>query len=268
MSDSPRHHLHGLEHATAEAAKAVDPVCGMRVDPETSAQRAEHAGRTYHFCSATCRTKFQADPEKYTAAQEATPGPPPAPGAIYTCPMHPQIRQVGPGACPICGMAMEPITVTADAGPSPELADMTRRFSIALALTAPVFVLEMSGHLGGAMMLVSHQTSNWIQFALATPVVLWAGWPFFDRAWTSIRDSNVSTFITCIILYWIGSVVGEPKMQGFALTLGIGVALSMFSAITITKNFMRFLVGTNLENNLPLFGVPKLEQTSNAKEPR
>ena len=129
---------------------------------------------------------------------------------IYTCPMHPQIRQNGPGACPICGMALEPATVTADAGPNPELADMTRRFWVALVLAAPVFILEMGGHLGGAMtMLVPHQTSNWIQFALATPVVLWAGSPFFVRGWASLvhRSLNMFTLIAMGVgVGWLYSV--------------------------------------------------------------
>ena len=130
---------------------------------------------------------------------------------IYTCPMHPQIRQTSPGACPICGMALEPVTVTADAGPNPELADMTRRFWVALVLAVPVFVLEMGGHLGGAMtILVPHRVSNWVQFALATPVVLWAGWPFFQRGWASLvhRSLNMFTLIAMGVgVAWLYSVV-------------------------------------------------------------
>jgi Cu+-exporting ATPase len=114
-------------------------------------------------------------------------------GTIYTCPMHPQIRQVGPGNCPICGMALEPDVATAETAPSAELADMRRRFWIALALTVPVFVLEMGGHLAG-LHIVSPQVSNWIQLALATPVVWWGGWPFFVRAWTSLRTRNLNMF--------------------------------------------------------------------------
>jgi Cu+-exporting ATPase len=131
-------------------------------------------------------------------------------GAIYTCPMHPEIRQDGPGVCPICGMALEPVTASAQDGPSPELVDMTRRFWLALALAAPVFVLEMGGHLTGLMMLMDRQVSNWIQFALATPVVLWAGWPFFVRGWTSLvtRRLNMFTLIaTGVGVAWTYSVV-------------------------------------------------------------
>ena len=114
--------------------------------------------------------------------------------AIYTCPMHTQIRQVAPGNCPICGMTLEPEVVTRDAAPNAELADMTRRFWVALALAVPVFVLEMSSHIPSLGHLVDHRTSGWLQFALATPVVLWAGWPFFERAWQSLLTRNLNMF--------------------------------------------------------------------------
>src|SRR5512145_2019137 len=124
-----------------------DPVCGMTVDPHKTSHRAGYGGRTHYFCSAGCREKFAADPARYLAPAEAK-APPPAPaGTIYTCPMHPQIRQVGPGSCPICGMALEPELVSAEAAPNPELADMTRRFWIGLVLALPVLALEMGGHL-------------------------------------------------------------------------------------------------------------------------
>jgi Cu+-exporting ATPase len=192
MDDSHAHHTHGS--LGGDAATVIDPVCGMTVDPLKTAHHAEHAGRPYHFCSAGCRTKFQAGPDKYLAPKTPAPDPTVSPGAIYTCPMHPEIRQVGPGSCPICGMALEPETVTADSGPNPELADMSRRFWIGLVLATPVLALEMGGHLSGLMMLVSRHTSNWIQFALATPVVLWAGWPFFQRGWTSLMTRRLNMF--------------------------------------------------------------------------
>jgi len=135
----------------------------------------------------------------------------PAPPAIYTCPMHPEVRKDGPGACPICGMALEPAAITADPGHNPELADMTRRFWIGLVLAVPVFVLEMGGNLPGVMRFISSTTSDWIQFALATPVVLWAGWPFFERGWTSIvsRRLNMFTLIAMGVgVAWTYSVVG------------------------------------------------------------
>ncbi len=115
-------------------------------------------------------------------------------GVIYTCPMHSQIRQVGPGACPICGMTLEPLVSTAESEPSAELADMTRRFWIGLALTIPVFVLEMGGHFLDLHRFIPPQTSNWLQFALASPVVLWAGWPFFARAGRSLVTRNLNMF--------------------------------------------------------------------------
>jgi len=195
----------GARQAASAAAQGLaavaDPVCGMTVDPATSKHRFDHAGTAYHFCSAGCRSKFEADPAKYLAPQPAAAQPQPAaapakPGAIYTCPMHPQIRQAGPGSCPICGMALEPVEVTADAGPNHELADMTRRFWVGLALALPVFVLEMGSHIPalGLDRLVPMQASIWIQLVLSTPVVLWAGWPFFQRAWASLVSRNLNMF--------------------------------------------------------------------------
>ncbi len=188
------HHSHHQAAPSGSHVDTVDPVCGMAVDPDTSRHHARHDGRAFHFCSPRCLAKFQADPGRYVAAQ-GSPAPAKEPsGTVYTCPMHPQIRQAGPGACPICGMALEPVTATAEPQPNAELADMSRRFWIALALTAPVFALEMGGHLTGLMMLVSRQSSNWIQFALATPVVLWAGWPFFQRGWASLVSRRLNMF--------------------------------------------------------------------------
>jgi Cu+-exporting ATPase len=172
---------------------AADPVCGMTVDPRTTPHRAEHQGHTYYFCSAGCRGKFAADPGKYLGDKTQAAAPVPE-GTIYTCPMHPQIRQAGPGSCPICGMALEPELPSAEAGPNPELLDMSRRFWIGLVLSLPVVVLEMGGHLMGAHAWVGHTLSNWIQFAFASPVVLWAGWPFFVRGWQSLRTRNLNMF--------------------------------------------------------------------------
>ncbi|MGH6869402.1 MAG: YHS domain-containing protein, partial [Methylocella sp.] len=172
---------------------AKDPVCGMDVDRRSAKHSAEYVGHAYYFCSQGCKTKFVADPVSYICDQ---PKPPALvqEGTIYTCPMHPEIRQTGPGHCPICGMALEPDVASADTGPNPELAGMTRRFWIALALSLPVVVLEMGGHLFNLHMLISRMTSNWIQFALATPVVLWAGWPFFERGARSLATRNLNMF--------------------------------------------------------------------------
>ena len=214
------HHSHGHvhDHAHDHAAlarddthKVKDPVCGMMVDPHTTAHKAEHGGRPYYFCSAGCRAKFMAEPDRYldpaTAAATAEPVPE---GTIYTCPMHPEIRQVGPGSCPICGMALEPVLVSLEAGPNEELIDMRRRFWIGLALTIPMVVLEMGGHFLGLSHYISQLTSNWLQLILATPVVLWAGWPFFQRGWQSLVNRSLNMF-TLIAMgtgtAWIYSVV-------------------------------------------------------------
>jgi Cu+-exporting ATPase len=171
-----------------------DPVCGMAVDPATARFQADHGGATHYFCSAGCRSKFLASPAAYTR-QVVAPKPAPA-GAIYTCPMHPQIRQAGPGSCPICGMALEPVTAAVETGPNPELIDMSRRFWIALVLTVPVFVLEMASHVPALNVerIISPGTSTWMQFVLSTPVVLWAGWPFFARGWASLRNRSLNMF--------------------------------------------------------------------------
>ena len=183
-------HDHHAHHP--DATTVIDPVCGMSVDPATSKHRFDHQGHTFHFCSAGCRTKFSADPVKYLEKREPPPEMPA--GTIYTCPMHPEIRQEGPGTCPICGMALEPDVISLDDAPNPELADMTKRFWIGAVLAAPVVVLEMGGHLVGGHGLVDPVLSNWIQFVLATPVVLWAGWPFFVRGWQSVRTRNLNMF--------------------------------------------------------------------------
>ncbi|KMO38820.1 haloacid dehalogenase [Methylobacterium aquaticum] len=183
----------------------------MTVDPHTAKHRAQHNGRPYYFCSAGCQAKFTADPARYLDPASATAKAEPVPaGTIYTCPMHPEVRQVGPGSCPICGMALEPLLVSADIGPSAELVDMTRRFWIGLALTLPVFALEMGGHLTGLVDRLGQQNSNWLQLVLATPVVLWAGWPFFERGWASVKSRNLNMFTLIALgtgVAWLYSVV-------------------------------------------------------------
>ena len=180
-------------HADA-GTRVIDPVCGMKVDPATSKHRHTHDGQLFHFCGAGCRTKFAADPDAYLKPKAA---PAPArPGAVYTCPMHPDVRQEGPGSCPICGMALEPLEISAEAPPNHELTDMSRRFWVGLALTTPLFLLEMGGHIPrlGLHAAVPPAASNWIQFILATPVVLWAGWPFFQRGWASLLSRHLNMF--------------------------------------------------------------------------
>jgi Cu+-exporting ATPase len=163
----------------------------MTVDPHTAKHRADYKGHPYYFCAASCRAKFVANPVKYLGDRVPEPV---IEGAIYTCPMHPEIRQQGPGACPICGMALEPEMPSADTGPNPELVDFTYRFWIGLVLTLPVFALEMGAHIVGAHNWVEPTLSNDIQFAFATPVVLWAGWPFFVRGWQSLVTRNLNMF--------------------------------------------------------------------------
>ena len=213
----PARHSHDGGEGSDARGTAKDPVCGMSVDPGTSKLKADHAGATYYFCSGGCREKFVANPAKYLGPKPAKPAEA-APGAMYTCPMHPQIRQLGPGSCPICGMALEPEIPTAETGPNPELVDMKRRFWIGLALAVPVFVLEMAGHLTNLHMLLPDRVSNWIQFVLATPVVLWAGWPFFERGWASLRTRNLNMFTLIAMgtgVAWVYSVIATLAPGAF-----------------------------------------------------
>jgi Cu+-exporting ATPase len=170
---------------------AIDPVCGMRVERATAKHRFSYKGHEYFFCGPRCRARFEAEPEKFLQPkQQEVPAPA---DAIYTCPMHPEVRQMGPGSCPICGMALEPEQVSLEDAPNPELIDMSRRFWIALVLSLPVFATEMGSHFG-VMQLVPPAWSNWISFALSTPVVLWAGAPFFARGWASFVTRNLNMF--------------------------------------------------------------------------
>jgi Cu+-exporting ATPase len=219
MSADLQHHRHG---APGEGG-VIDPVCGMTVDPHTAKHRAEYHGHPYYFCSAGCKTKFSADPQKYLPKSRKL-AEPVAEGAIYTCPMHPQIRQIGPGSCPICGMALEPEMVTAGGGPNPELADMTRRFWIGLALALPVTVIEMGGHLAGPHNWVDPTLSSYIQFAFATPVVLWAGWPFFVRGYQSLLTRNLNMFTL------IGMGTGVAYAYSVVTTFAPGIFPAAFRA--------------------------------------
>ena len=262
MSTHPHNHASGHACCAAKASDGAavvkDPVCGMSVDPTTTAHRASHDGQDYFFCSVGCRTKFVGDPARYLNPRvEAEPA---IPGAIYTCPMHPEIRQEGPGSCPICGMALEPETVTAEALPNHELIDFTRRFWVGLALTLPVFALEMGGHLTNLHMFIPGQMSNWIQFALATPVVLWCGWPFFERGWTSLRTRRLNMFTLIAMgvgVAWIYSVVAvvAPTLFPPAFLKADGSAPVYFEAAAVITVLV--LVGQILE-------LRAREQTSGA----
>jgi Cu+-exporting ATPase len=210
------HHRGGAKDPVAEDPNvAVDPVCGMNVNRDTAKHRLDYRGQEYFFCSARCRERFEAEPAKFLKPK--APEPPAPAGAIYTCPMHPEVRQAGPGSCPICGMALEPEQVSLDDAPDPELIDMTRRFWIALVLTFPVFAIEMGGHLG-LMQLVPPMWSNWISFALSTPVVLWAGAPFFVRGWNSLLTRHLNMFTLIAMgtgVAFLYSVVGTLAQQWF-----------------------------------------------------
>src|SRR3974390_903151 len=183
--------------AAMEADTARHPVCGMTVSVTPSARHAEQAGHSYYFCSSKCREKFLANPSMYTDEHDHRASIKVVAGTTFTCPMHPEIRQDHPGNCPICGMALEPLVATGEHVHNLELADMSRRFWIGLGLAIPVALLGMGGELLGLNRIVPPALSQWIQFAFATPVVWWAGWPFFKRAFDSLlwRSLNMFTLI-------------------------------------------------------------------------
>src|ERR1051326_1291280 len=202
-----------------------DPVCGMNVDPATAKHHESRQGQDYYFCSAKCLAKFKEHPEQYVSkptthehhhAHQAAPAP--KPGTVYTCPMHPQIRQDHPGNCPICGMALEPLVATGEHVHNLELADMSRRFWIGIALSVPVVLLGMGSELLGLNRFFPGATSQWIQFAFGTPVVWWAGWPFFARAWASLVSRNLNMFTLIALgtgVAWVYSVVATVSPQLF-----------------------------------------------------
>jgi P-type Cu+ transporter len=210
----------GVQTATDQAH---DPVCGMVVDPAKAEDRAEHEGQALYFCCSGCKARFLADPPRFlkpaqqgvTAALDVQSAHPTA-GMNYTCPMHPQIRRNEPGSCPICGMALEPAGVSQIEGTNSELKDMTRRFVIGAVLATPLFVLEMGGHLGllHVERFVSMATLQWIEFGLATPIVLWCAWPFFQRAWASVLHRSPNMFT--LIALGVGAAYGYSLVATFA----------------------------------------------------
>jgi len=224
LSMHSQHHDNQPPSAAGDAAKAKDPVCGMSVDPATAKHNVVHDGREYFFCSKRCLEKFSADPSRYLMPSKPVAAPAPASGTVYTCPMHPQIRQPGPGACPICGMALEPVVRTAESGPSHELVDMTRRFWVGLVISLPVVALEMGGHVTGLPHLLGPRSMNWVQLALATPVVLAVGWPLLVRGWASVVSRNLNMFTLIAMgtgVAWLYSVVATlvpgifpPELRG------------------------------------------------------
>ncbi|HKE85761.1 MAG TPA: heavy metal translocating P-type ATPase [Vicinamibacterales bacterium] len=201
----------------------IDPVCGMTVNPDRAAGQTEYRGRTYYFCAKSCLERFRADPEQFLN-RSATPAAPARHDVEYTCPMHPEVRQWGPGSCPICGMALEPLTITAHEEANPELVDMTRRLSVSVALTIPAVLLAMSEMLPGRLFesLAQSSAPGWIQLALASPVVLWGGWPFFERGWQSIvnRSLNMFTLIALgVLVAYVYSVIAVAFPGLFPSTL-------------------------------------------------
>jgi Cu+-exporting ATPase len=254
-----------------QPAARKDPVCGMTPKPDTP-HRTVHAGEEILFCSAGCLAKFTADPTRYTGeaaaagahaccppkadaalvsgdaprhhghdphtAALASAASPPAPGAKWTCPMHPEIVRDGPGSCPICGMALEPMTPSANAAPNPELADMNRRFWIGLFLATPVLVLEMGRHLFGIDRLIPPALNGWLQFFMASPVVLWAGLPFFERGWASVRSGHLNMFTLIALgtgVAWSYSVIATifPSAFPHALRDAHGLVSVYFEAAAV-----------------------------------
>ena len=189
--------LTGHDHShEGSSDHLTDPVCGMTVEPDKTEHHARHGARDYHFCSGGCKTKFVADPEYYISgkhreAQDNTPA-----GTIYTCPMHPEIRQEGPGSCPICGMALEPEEFSLETGPDPEYIDMRKRFWVSAVFSLPLFIYAMGDLIPGEPFKTWFDPSvaQWLQFLLATPVILWGAWPFFVRGVQSVKTMNLNMF--------------------------------------------------------------------------
>ena len=224
------------------AEDVVDPVCGMTISPADSVGEVEHRGQTYYFCNDSCLARFKADPQEFVgpAADRGASRPPADPEADYTCPMHPDVRQKGPGSCPICGMALEPLHVSLEEQPNEELADMTRRFGWSLALTVPILLLMVDEFLPGHPIhtRIDAPRLNWIELALATPVVLWGGWPFFVRGWSSLVTRHLNMFT--LIALGVGAAYGFsvvatvlPDLFPHAFRMGGAVAVYFEPAAAI-----------------------------------
>ena len=231
------------------ARKEKDPVCGMMVDPHKAAGNLQHDGKTYFFCSTRCAERFEKEPDKFltapgTAKMESPPGPEVqkaralAKGLRYTCPMDPEIVQIEPGICPICGMALEPMDIVAEEQPDPEYASMRWRFWLSMALSLPILVLSMFGEMRG--LHIASTTKNWIELLLATPAVVWCGWPFFVRFWNSLvnRSANMFTLIGlgtgAAYLYSVAATLFPGAFPASFRDMHDGVAVYFEAAAVIT----------------------------------
>ena len=195
------HHMGHSSHGQAGEKRVlgIDPVCGMKMFEKPNVPRRDYTGKTYYFCNPGCAAKFEADPERFLKVPGGEPMHPPAPvpaaggeDVRYTCPMHPEVRRKGPGDCPKCGMALEPVEPTVTEAPNPELGDMARRFWVSVALTVPLLLIAMGGMVPSLQHALSGRWVAWVQLGLATPVVLWGGWPFFVRGWRSIAYRSLT----------------------------------------------------------------------------
>ena len=203
------------QHQQHDSADVLDPVCGMTISPADAVGTLDHGAHTYHFCSDTCMQKFRENPAQFVGRKSQVSTPPVDADAEYTCPMHPEIRQKGPGSCPICGMALEPVNVSLDEGPNEELEDMTRRFWWSLAITAPILAVMVAEFLPGHLLHgLPAGWLNWIELALATPVVLWGGWPFFLRGWASVTSMHLNMFT--LIAVGVGAAYGYSVVATMA----------------------------------------------------
>ncbi len=240
---------HAHKAPAADGLTAIDPVCGMTVKIAPATPRDEHGGKAYYFCGARCRDKFHADPKRYAMPEQRTQ-PAQEPGVKWTCPMHPQIIRDAPGSCPICGMALEPMTPTLGAPANAELADMTRRFWIGVALALPVVALEMGGEMLGLRQMLGQQPSNWIQLIFATPVVLWGGWPFFERGARSLATGNLNMFTLIAMgtgVAWLYSTIATamPDIFPAAFRTSEGAVAVYFEAAAVITALV--LLGQVLE---------------------
>lgn len=234
----------------ADQAEMVDPVCGMRVT-ENSQHHHNYHGVDYYFCSAGCQHKFEQHPEQYLQPASETPPDEGDENAIYTCPMHPEVEQLGPGTCPKCGMALEAKTASLTED-NTELNDMSRRFWVSTALALPVFVLAMIADMAPALLpeALSMKTVQWLQFVLATPVVLWGGWPFFVRAVQSVRSWNLNMFTLIglgVAVAWSYSVVAllVPQIFPAVMQMHGGLVAVYFEAAAVITALV--LLGQVLE---------------------